>query len=60
MASLLSKYAAQNARVEAESIAVTPETQRAFSGHGFTPVLDEFRRRQATLQGGFCRCHQER
>ena len=47
MASLLSKYAAQNARVEAESIAVTPETQRAFSGHGFAPVLDEFRRRQA-------------
>jgi two-component system, NtrC family, nitrogen regulation sensor histidine kinase NtrY len=53
MASLLSKYAAQNARVEAESIAVTPETQRAFSGHGFAAVLDEFRRRQATLQGGF-------
>src|SRR5437667_4434498 len=53
MASLLSKYAAQNARSEANSIAVTPETQRAFSGHGFAPVLDEFRRRQATLQGGF-------
>jgi two-component system, NtrC family, nitrogen regulation sensor histidine kinase NtrY len=53
MASLLSRYAAQNARVEAESIAVMPETQRAFSGHGFAPVLDEFRQRQATLQGGF-------
>jgi two-component system, NtrC family, nitrogen regulation sensor histidine kinase NtrY len=53
MASLLSRYAAQNARVEAESIAAAPETQRAFSGHGFTAVLNEFRTREATLQGGF-------
>ena len=33
MASLLSKYLAQNARAEAESIATLPETQRAFAGH---------------------------
>jgi PAS domain S-box-containing protein len=53
MASLLSKYAAQNARVEAESIAASPDTQRAFSGHGFSAVMSEFRRHEATLQGGF-------
>src|SRR2546422_10627070 len=32
MASLLSRYLAQNARAEAESIAVTPVPQRDFSG----------------------------
>jgi hypothetical protein len=53
MASLLSKYAAQNALVEAESIASAPETQRAFSGHSFSAVMGEFRRHDATLQGGF-------
>lgn len=53
MATLLSKYAAANAHAEAESIADTPETQRAFAGHGFAGVLNEFRRRETTLQGGF-------
>jgi hypothetical protein len=53
MASLLSKYAAQNALVEAESIASAPETQRAYSGHSFSAVMTEFRRHEATLQGGF-------
>ena len=32
VASLVSKYAAQNARAEAEAIAASPETQRAFCG----------------------------
>ncbi len=54
MASLLSRYAAQNARAEAESIAALPETQHAFSGHkSFSAVVAEFRRRETTLQGGF-------
>src|SRR5438445_2069931 len=53
MASLLSKYAAQNARSEANSIASSPETQRAFSGHSFSVVMNQFRQHELTLQGGF-------
>src|SRR5258708_2684373 len=53
MASLLSKYASENARAEAVSIASAPETQRAFEGHSFSGLLNEFRRHQATLQSGF-------
>ncbi|MBV9480319.1 MAG: HAMP domain-containing protein [Acidobacteria bacterium] len=53
MTSMLSEYAAQNARAEAQAIADSPDTQRAFGGHGFTSALVEFRRREATLQGGF-------
>jgi len=53
IASLLSNYAAQNARAEAVSIAGSPETQRAFSGRGFSIVMSEFRRHEPTLQGGF-------
>src|SRR5712692_7614928 len=53
MASLLSGYAAQNARAEAASIAASPETQHAFSGHSFSAVVSEFHRHEPTLQGGF-------
>jgi two-component system, NtrC family, nitrogen regulation sensor histidine kinase NtrY len=53
MASLLSRYAAQNARAEAQSLAALPETQHAFSGHSFSAVVNEFRRHELTLQGGF-------
>src|SRR2546422_3941451 len=53
MASLLSKYAAQNARSDANAIASSPETQHAFSGHSFSAVVDEFRAHELTLQGGF-------
>src|SRR5690242_2610986 len=53
MVTLLSKYAAANAHAEAESIASSPEVQRGFEGHGFSGVLNEFRRHQTTLQGGF-------
>src|SRR5258707_7840969 len=53
MASLLSKYASENARAEAVSIASAPDTQRAFEGHSFSGVLNEFRSHQATLQSGF-------
>jgi two-component system nitrogen regulation sensor histidine kinase NtrY len=53
MATLLSKYATENAHSEAGAIAALPETQRAFEGHSFSGVLDAFRNREATLQGGF-------
>jgi len=53
MASLLSSYAAQNVRSEAESIAASPDTQHAFEGHSFAGVVAEFRRHETTLQGGF-------
>ena len=53
MASLLSRYAAQNANAEAAAIAATPETEHAFAGHSFSTVMTEFRRHEPTLQGGF-------
>ena len=51
--SLLTEYAATNAKVEAQRIASTPETQKAFQTENFTGVMDEFRRSEITLQGGF-------
>jgi nitrogen fixation/metabolism regulation signal transduction histidine kinase len=53
MASLLDQYAAQDARAEAQAIAAAPETQRGFSGHGFSPVESEFKNHEITLRGGF-------
>jgi nitrogen fixation/metabolism regulation signal transduction histidine kinase len=53
MVSLLSRYAQQNALAEAASIAAAPETGRAFAGHGFSAVTDEFQHHEITLQGGF-------
>jgi len=53
MAQMLAKYVAANAHSEAVSIASAPETQHAFDGHSFSGVLNQFRMREATLQGGF-------
>jgi two-component system, NtrC family, nitrogen regulation sensor histidine kinase NtrY len=53
MASLLANYAMQNARAEAVAIADSPEIEHAFSGHGFSPVVNEFQHHELTLQGGF-------
>lgn len=53
MASLLENYAVQNARAEAQEMAALPEIQRAFAGHSFVTVMDEFRRHETTLEGGF-------
>ncbi|HVP42221.1 MAG TPA: ATP-binding protein [Terriglobales bacterium] len=53
IARLLSSYAAENAAAEAESIAVLPETRRAFESGNFTSVMSEFRQRATTLQNGF-------
>ena len=51
--SMLSNYASQNARAEAASFAVSPEVQRGFQSGNFGPVLESFRRREVSLQGGF-------
>lgn len=53
MASLLEEYAAQNAQAEALAIGASADTQRGFSGHGFSPVVSEFQNHEITLQGGF-------
>ena len=53
MARMLSNYVAENARSAALAIASSPETQRAFEGHGFSAVLSQFRMHESTLQGGF-------
>jgi two-component system nitrogen regulation sensor histidine kinase NtrY len=53
MATMMASYAGQNAHAEAMSIAAQPETQHAFAGHSFSSVVGEFRRHDATLQGGF-------
>lgn len=53
MADLLSRYASDNANTEATSIAAAPETQRAFAGHSFSGVINEFRAHETTLQQGF-------
>lgn len=53
VASLLSTYATENARAEAEAIAELPETQQAFESGNFSGLVNEFRRRERTLQGGF-------
>src|SRR5947208_5717904 len=53
MADILARYAAENAESEAISIASSPDTQRAFEGHSFSGVINEFRARKETLQGGF-------
>ncbi len=51
--SLLTEYAATNAQVEAQRIAASPDTQKSFQTGKFDLVMDEFRRSEITLQGGF-------
>ena len=51
IASLLTEYAATNARDEAQRIAATPDAQKSFHTGNFTFVMDEFRRSEITLQG---------
>lgn len=53
IASLLTEYAHTNAQDEAQRIAATPDAQKAFHTGNFTSILDEFRRSEVTLQGGF-------
>lgn len=53
IASLLTEYAQTNAQDEAQRIAATPDAQKSFHTGNFTSILDEFRRSEVTLQGGF-------
>jgi nitrogen fixation/metabolism regulation signal transduction histidine kinase len=53
IAALLTDYAAANARAEAERLAATSYAQKSFSTGNFTLIMDEFRRSEITLQGGF-------
>jgi hypothetical protein len=50
---LLTSYAGQNALSEAQSIAASAETERAFQTGKFGPLMGELRRHEATLQQGF-------
>jgi two-component system, NtrC family, nitrogen regulation sensor histidine kinase NtrY len=51
--SLLTQYAANNAEAEAQRIAATADAQKSFRTMNFTYIMDEFRRSELTLQGGF-------
>src|ERR1035437_9455855 len=51
--SLLTEYASTNAKVEAQRIASNPDAQKSFQTGNFSLVMDEFRRSEITLQGGF-------
>lgn len=53
VASTLAQYTLQNARAEAVSISLSPETERAFQSGNFSPLLGVFRLHEAPLQGGF-------
>src|SRR5664279_4998368 len=53
VASLLTDYAAANARGEAQRIAAAPNTQKSFGTGDFAPIIEEFRRSEVSLQGGF-------
>jgi len=53
IASLMTDYAAANAQVEAERIAATPAAKKSLETGNFTFVLDEFRRSEVSMQGGF-------
>jgi len=50
---LLTQYAATNADAEAQRMAATPEAQKSFHTLNFSYMMDEFRRSELTLQGGF-------
>ena len=49
----MSRYAADNARAEAESLAHEPALNSAHLSTNQKPLLDLFRRHKVTLQGGF-------
>jgi PAS domain S-box-containing protein len=53
MAAQLSEYAAQNAKAEATSIALSHTVERAFADGDFSSVQEVFSHHAATLQGGF-------
>jgi nitrogen fixation/metabolism regulation signal transduction histidine kinase len=52
-ATLITDYAADNARAEAQRLAATPGAQKSFHSGNFTFLIEEFRHSELTLQGGF-------
>ena len=53
VAKILSGYAGDNARQEAVEIAASAETRHSFETGNYSGVLNEFRRHEPTLEGGF-------
>ena len=53
VAQLVKKYATENAQTEAQAIAGSPDTARAFTSGNYSGVMNEFRRHEITMQGGF-------
>jgi len=53
LAAQVSDYAGQNAASEAQSLAQAPVVESAFANRNFTFIVEEFRRHEVTLQGGF-------
>lgn len=53
IAALMTDYAGENARAEAERLAATPGAQKSFHTGNFTFLMEEFRHSELTLQGGF-------
>ena len=53
IAALMTDHAAANANAEAERLAATPDAQKSFHSGNFTLIMEEFRRSEITLQGGF-------
>ena len=52
-ANILSNYAGENVRQEAMEIAASVDVQHAFETGNYSGVLNEFRRHELTLGGGF-------
>ncbi|HEU5401303.1 MAG TPA: HAMP domain-containing protein, partial [Terriglobales bacterium] len=50
---LLSDYAGRNAQAEADAITASAEAERSYHTGNFGSMLEEFRSREITLQGGF-------
>jgi two-component system, NtrC family, nitrogen regulation sensor histidine kinase NtrY len=53
IATLVANYAAENANLEARSIAIAPETARAYATGNFSGVMNQFRSHELTIQSGF-------
>jgi nitrogen fixation/metabolism regulation signal transduction histidine kinase len=53
VANLLTTYVANDVRAEARAIASSPDVQHAFQTGDFPAALSEFRRHEATMEGGF-------
>ncbi len=53
IAALLTDYASSNASAEADRLAATESAQKSYQTGNFTFIVDEFRRSEITLQGGF-------